>query len=260
MAVGTDTLKRTPLYDRHVAAGAKLVPFAGWEMPVQYAGIREEHLAVRAAGRDLRRLAHGRDRDDRARRRGVPAADPVQRRLEDRRARRAVLRPDQGGRRRPRRPLHLQARARALPHRHQRLQPREGSRVVPETRRGLRRHPPRPSARLRDARRPGAGGARDRGRPHRGRAAQALPHRAADRRRRARRARVRHRLHGRGRRRAARRARARGQGLGRGRRGRCDARRPRRARHAAPGGLLPPLRQRPDGDAAGRSRPASAGA
>src|ERR671912_33574 len=47
MAVGTDTLKRTPLYDRHVAAGAKLVPFAGWEMPVQYAGIREEHAAVR---------------------------------------------------------------------------------------------------------------------------------------------------------------------------------------------------------------------
>jgi aminomethyltransferase len=41
------TLKRTPLHDRHVAAGAKLVPFAGWEMPVQYAGIREEHLAVR---------------------------------------------------------------------------------------------------------------------------------------------------------------------------------------------------------------------
>jgi aminomethyltransferase len=35
------------LYDRHRAAGAKLVPFAGWEMPVQYAGIRDEHLAVR---------------------------------------------------------------------------------------------------------------------------------------------------------------------------------------------------------------------
>src|SRR3954454_5487441 len=47
MAIGSDTLKRTPLYDRHVAAGAKLVPFAGWEMPVQYAGIKEEHLAVR---------------------------------------------------------------------------------------------------------------------------------------------------------------------------------------------------------------------
>jgi aminomethyltransferase len=40
-------LRHSPLHDRHVAAGAKLVPFAGWEMPVQYAGIREEHLAVR---------------------------------------------------------------------------------------------------------------------------------------------------------------------------------------------------------------------
>jgi aminomethyltransferase len=48
MGAETDTLKRTPLYDRHVAAGAKLVPFAGWEMPVQYAGIKEEHLGVRA--------------------------------------------------------------------------------------------------------------------------------------------------------------------------------------------------------------------
>jgi aminomethyltransferase len=42
-----DTLRRTSLYDRHVAAGAKLVPFAGWEMPVQYEGVRQEHLAVR---------------------------------------------------------------------------------------------------------------------------------------------------------------------------------------------------------------------
>lgn len=48
MAIGSDTtLLKTPLYDRHVAAGAKLVPFAGWEMPVQYAGIKEEHTAVR---------------------------------------------------------------------------------------------------------------------------------------------------------------------------------------------------------------------
>jgi aminomethyltransferase len=43
----SQTLKRTPLHDRHVAASARLVPFAGWEMPVQYAGIREEHVAVR---------------------------------------------------------------------------------------------------------------------------------------------------------------------------------------------------------------------
>jgi aminomethyltransferase len=49
-APSTDTaLRRTPLYDRHAAAGAKLVPFAGWEMPVQYAGVREEHLATRDA-------------------------------------------------------------------------------------------------------------------------------------------------------------------------------------------------------------------
>jgi aminomethyltransferase len=41
------TLLRTPLYERHVAAGARLVPFAGWEMPVQYAGVIPEHQAVR---------------------------------------------------------------------------------------------------------------------------------------------------------------------------------------------------------------------
>jgi aminomethyltransferase len=44
----TTELRRTPLYDRHAAAGARLVPFAGWEMPVQYEGVREEHVAVRA--------------------------------------------------------------------------------------------------------------------------------------------------------------------------------------------------------------------
>ena len=48
MAAETDTLKRTPLHGRHAAAGAKLVPFAGWEMPVQYTGVIPEHLAVRA--------------------------------------------------------------------------------------------------------------------------------------------------------------------------------------------------------------------
>ncbi|HXV94939.1 MAG TPA: glycine cleavage system aminomethyltransferase GcvT [Gaiellaceae bacterium] len=41
------TLRRTPLYERHAALGARLVPFAGWEMPVQYAGIGDEHRAVR---------------------------------------------------------------------------------------------------------------------------------------------------------------------------------------------------------------------
>src|SRR3954451_15921031 len=42
------TLRRTPLYERHVALGARMVPFAGWEMPVQYEGVIAEHKAVRA--------------------------------------------------------------------------------------------------------------------------------------------------------------------------------------------------------------------
>ncbi|MFZ0040060.1 MAG: glycine cleavage system protein T, partial [Solirubrobacteraceae bacterium] len=42
-----ETLRRSPLHDRHLAAGARMVPFAGWEMPVQYDGIKAEHLAVR---------------------------------------------------------------------------------------------------------------------------------------------------------------------------------------------------------------------
>jgi aminomethyltransferase len=41
--------RKTPLYDTHVAMGAKMVPFAGFSMPVQYSGIRQEHEAVRKA-------------------------------------------------------------------------------------------------------------------------------------------------------------------------------------------------------------------
>ena len=43
------SLKRTPLFSAHVKAGARMVPFGGWEMPVQYRGIVEEHRTVRAA-------------------------------------------------------------------------------------------------------------------------------------------------------------------------------------------------------------------
>ncbi len=45
----SESLKRTPLYECHQEAGARLVDFAGWEMPVQYAGVIEEHRAVRTA-------------------------------------------------------------------------------------------------------------------------------------------------------------------------------------------------------------------
>lgn len=49
MAPTTETLSRTAVHARHRDAGAKLVPFAGWEMPVEYDGIRTEHLRVRRA-------------------------------------------------------------------------------------------------------------------------------------------------------------------------------------------------------------------
>jgi aminomethyltransferase len=42
-------LRHTPLYHRHIALGARMVPFAGWEMPIQYSGIVAEHRAVRGA-------------------------------------------------------------------------------------------------------------------------------------------------------------------------------------------------------------------
>jgi aminomethyltransferase len=46
--VEATSLERTRLYARHVELGARMVPFAGYEMPVQYAGVIEEHRAVRA--------------------------------------------------------------------------------------------------------------------------------------------------------------------------------------------------------------------
>jgi glycine cleavage system T protein (aminomethyltransferase) len=45
--VTTAAVRRTPLFEQHKDLGAKVVPFAGWEMPVTYEGIREEHSAVR---------------------------------------------------------------------------------------------------------------------------------------------------------------------------------------------------------------------
>jgi aminomethyltransferase len=47
VTVAGESLRRTPLYDEHKALGARLVDFSGWEMPVQYGGIKAEHQAVR---------------------------------------------------------------------------------------------------------------------------------------------------------------------------------------------------------------------
>src|SRR6266567_8907554 len=49
MTTADTALKRTPLHDEHVRLGARMVPFAGWEMPVQYRSIVQEHRAVREA-------------------------------------------------------------------------------------------------------------------------------------------------------------------------------------------------------------------
>jgi aminomethyltransferase len=48
-ATASTPLKHTPLRDVHVKAGAKMVPFGGWDMPVQYTGIIDEHRTVRGA-------------------------------------------------------------------------------------------------------------------------------------------------------------------------------------------------------------------
>jgi len=45
----TQSLQRTPLYEEHLALGARMVPFGGWEMPVQYEGILAEHKHTREA-------------------------------------------------------------------------------------------------------------------------------------------------------------------------------------------------------------------
>ena len=59
----TSSLKRTPLHALHLARGARMVPFAGYEMPVQYStGVMKEHLHTRNLAGDLpvHRIRHAR--------------------------------------------------------------------------------------------------------------------------------------------------------------------------------------------------------
>ena len=180
------------------------------------------------------------------RRRALPPAAPLERRHEDRRGRRAVLGALPRGRRRARRPLHLPPGGGPLPDRHERLEPREGPRLVPRARRAAstsRSRTRTTTTRCSPSR------ARRRAERSSGIARRASCPRACAtaelERRRRRLHRLRHGLHRRGRRRAADPARRRDRRLGRADRGGRDAGRPRRARHAAARGLLPPLRQRP---------------
>ena len=58
MAEAAADLKRTPLFDLHVSLGGKMVPFAGYEMPVQYpSGIMQEHAAAGLGTRTTRNAA-----------------------------------------------------------------------------------------------------------------------------------------------------------------------------------------------------------
>ena len=180
MAPGTETLKRTPLHDRHVAAGARLVPFAGWEMPVQYGASGEEHTAVRERA-GIFDVSHMGEIETTG-----PQAEAFLQRLlsndvtQDRRAAarstRCSATPTAGCRDDlftyrlgPDRFLTV---TNASNHEKDLAWFREQARP-------LRRHDRRPDRRLRDARRPGAGGPRHRRRPDRRRAAEALHARAS---------------------------------------------------------------------------------
>ena len=65
MSIPASALKTTPLNAVHRKLGAKMVDFGGWDMPVQYSGLLDEHHAVRRSGRLVRCQPHGRDRDPR---------------------------------------------------------------------------------------------------------------------------------------------------------------------------------------------------
>ena len=142
----TTELRRTPLYERHADLGAKLVPFAGWEMPVQYAGIREEHLAVRtdAGVFDVSHMGQVETR-------GPQALEFLQRvlsndlrRMPEGGAQYSVLCNEDGG---VLDDLFTYRLADCdVPDRHQRRQPREGPRVAAGARRGVRRRRDRPAA------------------------------------------------------------------------------------------------------------------
>ena len=68
------SLKRTRSMTSTARRARKMVPFGGWDMPVQYTGIIEEHRAVRARRRALRHQPHGRVRGRGARRRSPPSS------------------------------------------------------------------------------------------------------------------------------------------------------------------------------------------
>ena len=160
MSCRRHTLRQSPLRDRHEAAGAKLVPFAGWEMPVQYEGVRAEHVNVRTkAGMfDVSHMGEVRTS-------GPEAEQLLQRllsndlsKLAEDGAQYSVLCNEEGGVLDDLFTYRLDGWL--VPHRDQRLQPRTRPRVDGRPRRRLRRDRGGRCLPVRDARRAGAPGAR----------------------------------------------------------------------------------------------------
>ena len=156
-------IHQTPLRDRHVALGAKLIEFGGWLMPVQYAGILEEHRAVRerAGLFDLSHMGElfveGAEAGDGARRRA--RHEPAALCATGRAHYSMICAPDGGDHRRPDR---LPPRGGALPRRRERVERPGRERRAGRAARGLPGGPRRPLARHGARRDPGPARGRDR--------------------------------------------------------------------------------------------------
>ena len=119
---GVQTPHRTPLYERHRALGARLVPFAGWEMPVQYEGVIQEHRAVRGECGvfDVSHMESSRSRGPRL---GPSCSRALERHRQARAGRGPVHPADERTRRDRGRPDRLSPRAGPLPPHRQRVEP-----------------------------------------------------------------------------------------------------------------------------------------
>ena len=117
------------LYDEHVALGGRIVPFAGWEMPVQYTGIVDEHKAVRTAAGifDVSHMGELRLRGEYAATSSITSSRTTRRSSPTARPCTPAL---QRARTHPRRPHRVPPHAGRLAHRLQRLEPREDERSL----------------------------------------------------------------------------------------------------------------------------------
>ena len=224
VAGGFPVLKQTPLNATHRAAGARMVDFGGWDMPVNYGSQIDEHHAVRRdAG--MFDVSHMRAVDlEGSRRARLPAPGARQQCRQVEGSRQGALFVPAGARwRRARRPDRVFPARGFLPHRRQRGDRGQGHRVVPPADRGTRAAPQADAARRpRDDRRAGTQRARQgvagaAGKRSAQRGVETVRGRAGDHARR----RTLHRTH-----RVHRRGRLRGHGAGRARRRDCGARWP----------------------------------